>query len=112
MARTSPTARTLAKLKRDGFTAGVVEKWIPQTMRRLDFLGGIDIIACGNGEIIGIQCTTSAHAAERVEKLRAEPRLTEWMKNGGKLQVWGWSKKGPRGKRKLWQVTITELEGA
>lgn len=110
MARTSPTARTLARLKRDGFTAGVVEKWIPQTMRRLDFLGGIDIIACGNGSIIGIQCTSSANAASRVAKLKAEPRLTEWMKNGGKLQVWGWRKGGPRGKRKTWQVTVTELE--
>ncbi len=106
---TSPTQRTLARLKRDGFTAGVVEKWIPQTKRRLDFLGGIDIIAVGNGSIVGIQCTSQSNASARVRKLCAEPRLKVWCDNGGKLQVWGWAKKGPAGKRKLWQVNVQEV---
>lgn len=109
MAKTSPTQRTLAKLRKDGYQAGVVEKWIPQTKRRLDLFGAIDIVAVGHGHILGVQCTTASNQSSRIAKMRDEPRLTVWMENGGRLQCWGWSKKGPRGKRKTWQVSVTEL---
>ena len=32
-----------------------------------------------------------------------------WLEAGNGIQIWAWSKKGPRGKRKTWQVTITEI---
>lgn len=110
MAKTSPTARTLAKLRKDGYQAGVVEKWIPQTKRRLDLFGGIDIIAVGFDSIIGIQCTTVTNQAKRIAKLLAEPQLAVWRRNGGRLQVWGWAKKGKAGKRKFWECTVTEID--
>lgn len=45
MSKTSPTRRALAECKRRGWTAQVVEKWIPHTRRRLDLFGVIDIVA-------------------------------------------------------------------
>ena len=61
----SPTQRTLKELRRLGHVAGVVERWIPQTRRRLDLFGFIDIVALGPWGTIGIQCTTSANQAAR-----------------------------------------------
>jgi hypothetical protein len=105
------TSRTLARLRKDGWTAGVVEKWIPQTKRRLDFLGIIDVIACHpTGGILGIQSTAgSANMSHRIAKALAEPRLKKWLEAGGRFRVYCWDKKGPRGKRKTWQVRIKEL---
>ena len=107
--RTSPTQRTLAYLRKQGWTVGVVEKWIPQTMRRVDFLGGIDLIAVREGETLGVQATSTANASARVKKLRELPTMQTWKSAGNKLWVIGWAKRGRAGKRKLWTPTITEL---
>lgn len=105
----SPTTRTLALLRKRGYTCGIVEKWIPQTKRRLDLFGGIDIVAIQPGETIGVQCTSQSNSAARATKLRAIPQLRTWIEAGNRLCVIGWTKKGPAGKRKLWQHTLTEL---
>lgn len=107
---TGPTARTLAKLRKDGWTCAVVEKWIPQTKRRLDAFGGIDIIAIRTGETLGIQCTSQSNVSARVKKLTAEPQMKIWIDAGNRLEVWGWAKRGPAGKRKLWTHSVTNLE--
>jgi len=106
----TPTARSLAYLRKQGMTAGVVEKFNHHTKRRIDYLGGIDLIACGPVHgIVGVQSTSSSNQSSRVAKLLAEPRMAEWLKGGGRLVVHGWSKKGKAGKRKLWTVNVTEL---
>ena len=107
----SPTQRTLEELRRLGHVAGVVERWIPQTRRRLDLFGFIDIVALGPWGTIGIQCTTSANQAARRTKIITEcsAAARRWLEAGNRIQIWAWSKKGPRGKRKTWQVTITEI---
>lgn len=114
---TSPTQRTLALLRKEGYTAQVVEKWIPQTKRRLDLFGGIDIVAVALGVTLGVQATSASNLSARVTKLCAEPKLRAWLEAGNKLEAWGWSKKGSRGKRKTWQVskreiTLAEMEAA
>lgn len=99
----SPTELTLRELRRRGWTAEVVERWIPGANIRRDLFGGIDIVGmkirCG---ILGVQCTTRPHATERLVKLSAEPRMVTWLRSGGRLDVWGWAKRCPRGGRKLW----------
>lgn len=106
---TSPTQRTLTHLRKHGWTAAVVEKWIPQTKRRLDLFGGIDVVGIRPGETIGVQSTTAANQAARLTKLKAEPRIRCWLEAGNQLVVHGWSKRGAKGKRKLWDVTVTAL---
>lgn len=105
----SPTSRTLKLLRKQGWTAGVVEKWIPQTRRRLDFLGGIDIIAVSEQGTVGVQCTTVSNQANRRAKLCAEPQMAAWLAGGNKLWVIGWAKKGAKGKRKIWQSTFSDI---
>jgi hypothetical protein len=106
----SPTQRTLAALRVQGQIAQVVERWNPHARKRVDFLGFIDIIAVGEG-ITGIQCTSDSNVAARVKKIREECQANAfaWLYAGGAIQVWGWGKKGPRGKRKTWQSRIVNI---
>lgn len=114
---TSPTQRALAECRKRGWTAQVVEKWNPHARIRQDLFGCIDVVALhtkplamvlgetlwANG-IIGIQaCAGSSHSA-RLAKIKAEPRMTEWLKAGGKLLLWSWSKRGARGEAKRWTL--------
>ena len=122
----TPTQRTLAECKRRGWIAQVVEKWNPHARVRQDLFGCIDIVACvpvsypskkhplegidvfipteQPSYILGIQaCAGSSHAARKTKAL-AEPRLRAWLGAGARFEVWSWSKRGPRGKRKTWQL--------
>ena len=109
----TPTARTLAELKRRNLTAQVVEHTVPRVRIKRDLFGVIDILVMNpsnsNAGILGIQATSGTNHAARRAKILAEPRALEWLRCGGRLQVWSWSKKGPRGKRKLWTVRVEEI---
>jgi hypothetical protein len=105
----TPTSRTLEALRKQGYEVAVVEKWIPQTRRRLDAFGFIDLIALGEGITIGVQATSASNVASRVTKILEEPRHKAWLAAGNKIQVWGWSKKGKAGCRKLWTPTIRDI---
>ena len=110
----TPTARTLAALRAQGYIAAVTEKWIPQMKRRVDLFGCIDILAFQPNVpgVLGIQATTAAHVSERMEKAKAEPRMAQWLVYGmgRRFAVWGWRKIGPRGKRKKWEPIVKDLE--
>lgn len=102
----SPTQRSLKELKACGWTAQVVERFNPYARVRVDLFGCIDIVALDPlaGEIVGIQaCAGSSHAARKA-KILAEPRMAMWIGSGGRIELWSWSKKGGRGKRKTWQL--------
>lgn len=100
----SPTQRTLKECKRRGWTAQVVERWVPFARRRVDLFGCIDLVALTPNGILGIQaCAGSSHAA-RLAKANAEPRLSAWRDAGGLFAVWSWAKRGAKGKRKRWAL--------
>ena len=102
----SPTARTLAQLRSDGWTAGVVEKCVPHSFIKQDLFGCIDIIAVKPGEgCIGIQACVVGDQTKRMKKALDEPRLRAWILSGQRFEVWGWALHGGVGKRKLWGVT-------
>lgn len=118
---TSPTARTLAELRKRGWTAQVVEQHLPFPKpfgTKRDLFGVIDIVAIAPSElrldgkrmaIVGIQATSGLtggnHAARRA-KILAEPRANQWVAAGGRLELWSWSKRGDRGKAKRWTLRV------
>ena len=108
----SPTQRTLTWCKMAGWPAGVVEKWIPQTKQRKDLYGFIDIVVLdGKPGALGIQATSASNVSGRVTKIQEEctQAAIRWLQAGNRIWVIGWSKRGARGKRKLWTPRIVEV---
>ena len=101
----TPTARTLAELRRRNWKAhGVVEQVVPRTFIKRDFLGVIDLIAVTPDGILGVQVTSGTNHAARRTKALAEQRLQLWLEAGGRFAIWSWSKRGAAGKRKQWAL--------
>lgn len=105
----SPTQRTLAMLKKRGAVSQVVERWCQFSHKRVDLFGIIDIVACVDGRILGVQATSGDNVSKRLLKATEEPRLRAWLLCGGRFIVIGWRKGGAVGKRKLWSARIIEL---
>jgi hypothetical protein len=102
---TSPTARTLAELRRNGYVAGVVETWVPVANVRRDFLGIIDVIGVQAGlPVLGVQCTSASNVSARLKKAKALPGLRAWLAAGCLFQVWGWYQR--EGKWRLRKVAL------
>ncbi len=108
----TPTARTLAALRKEGYVAGVVERWNAHTKTRSDFLGCIDIIAVREGETLGIQATSVANQTSRMKKLQGHDGAAAWLSAGNRLEVWGWGKYKlrPGMKAVRWRSTIRQVE--
>jgi len=110
----SPTQRTKAKLKAEGVTCQIVERWNAYAKVRVDLFGCIDIIAIRAGKILGIQCTDGTSHSKREEKARLEPRIREWVAAGAGFEVWSWRRLAARrpdrsiiGKRKVWTLRVS-----
>lgn len=109
MAKTSPTQRTLAELRKLGGVCGIVEKWNMHVKRRQDLFGFIDILALVGSNIIGVQATTGSNHAARKTKILAEPRALAFLRAGGLIELWSWDKKGARGQVKRWVCRKEEI---
>jgi hypothetical protein len=107
MAKVSPTQRSLKHLREAGYHVEIVERWNQWSRSRHDLFNMFDLLALHpDGTLVGVQVTSTAHVAERVAKLEANPLLALWAKKNTAV-VHGWAKRGPRGKRKLW--TLKEM---
>lgn len=107
----TPTQRALADLRARGYLVAVVERWVqwPKPGHRSDLFGTLDLLACKPGEILGVQ-VTAAGVSSRLKKMLAADTTMTLLLAGMKLAVWGYTKKGARGKRKKWalrEVPIT-----
>lgn len=108
----SPTARTLRHLRGLGYTVAVVEHWNSFAGIRQDLFGWIDVVAVRPSDpgVLGIQCTTSDHAAARVAKARGNEALKSWVAAGNRLVVHGWARRckriadGKRSRRIRWEL--------
>lgn len=109
MAGKSPVARTLEKLRKDGAICGIVEKFNSFATIRQDLFGFIDIVALRNGKIVAVQATSATNHAGHIAKVLAEPRLTEWLKCGGLVEVWSWKKHQVKKKEK-WFHRVDAIE--
>jgi hypothetical protein len=85
----------LAFLRRLGFVADVVERWLPHAGVRRDLFGFADVLAVHPRDrvILLVQATTADHVANRLAKAKARPELLAWLKSGGCFSVWGWTRR-------------------
>src|SRR6267142_5712385 len=115
MSKKRPTQRTLEYLRKQNYTAGVVERFNRHAGpfgKHFDLFGCIDIISVQGEKIAGIQATSDSNHSTRVQKALAEcPELLAWLKADGLFEVWSWGKKAKkdaagkikRGAAKRWQ---------
>lgn len=107
----SPTSRTLAKLRKEGWTCQIVEKYNTFIKRRIDLFNFIDIVAIKGNETMGVQTTsdrTGGNSGERVRKIQANEYYLKVKEAGWKIIVHAWKSKKV-GKRKLWNCKVIEL---
>lgn len=117
----SPTSRTLATLRDEGWIAHVVEKNIHRPGLRpikLDCFG-FDVLAANPGEegAFGIQACAGCDHAKRRTKLLANHDAAIWLAAGNRLAVWSWekrraetlTKKGKRSKRLVHHLRREEI---
>ena len=102
----SPTSLSLAALRRDGYTAAVVEYWNPHTRTRHDLFGFIDILAIRPGETLGVQATSRGNVSARVRKIADHPNLPAVREAGWRLEVHGWSQAKPRAR---WECRTVDV---
>lgn len=109
----SPTQRSLAECKKRGWPAYVVEKWIPGARIRKDAFGFGDVLVLdGRPGSMLIQATVTGAVATREKKIRNDcaEMAKAWTDAGNRIEIWGWAKRGPVGKRKLWTLKTVEVE--
>jgi len=111
----SYTQRTLRECRARGYICDKAEKFNAYAGpfgRREDLFGFIDIIILDPQKgIVAIQSTgPSGHAQHRKAILENEFAL-EWLKCGGKIEIWSWRKllKHKGGKLRLWIPRIEPI---
>ena len=93
MAKTSPTQRTLARLRKENCDlVEVCERWCAFSRRRKDLFGIIDILAIHKGDTIAIQVTSYSNIGARVKKITESPALPFLRDAGWTILVEGWKK--------------------
>lgn len=112
---TSPTQLSLKKLRSEGYIVAIVEKYNIFSHRRIDLFSFGDLLAVKEdmpGSLI-IQTTTASNMSAHVHKVLEEEEifknLKTWLSAGNRFIIHGWSKKGPRGKRKVWEVNTRDF---
>ena len=88
----SPTSRSLEHLRKAGYVADVVERWIPGANIRKDCFGFIDILAIRDGEVLGVQSTSGSNVSSRVKKIAEHEHVGAVRKAGIRIVVHGWRK--------------------
>ena len=99
----SPTQRSLAYLRAQGYTVAVVEKWNPYARIRQDLWGIIDILGIRKGETVGVQTTSGGNVSARVHKIAESEHIDAIRRAGWRIVVHGW-RKGKNGRYTLQEV--------
>jgi hypothetical protein len=108
----SPTARTLAYLRRQGFVAAIVERWLPRVARKRDLFGIADVFAFHPRDrvFLLVQATSIPHVGDRLARCKGRPELAAWLRAGGAFEVHGWALRDGRWAPKRVQVVPGDLE--
>jgi hypothetical protein len=82
-------------MRKRGYLADVVERWIPGANIRKDLFGVIDILCVHPeraGDVVGVQATSGTNVSARIAKIAAHENLAAIRKANIRLLVHGWRK--------------------
>lgn len=109
--KTSPLQRSLKKLRSEGWHCAITEHWNPFAKIRQDLFGFVDILCLRRDETLAVQTTSGSNLSARVNKIVALQSCALWLESPSRrIEVHGWSKKGPRGKPKHWHCRVEPVE--
>ncbi len=106
----SPTQRSLSKLRDEGYLVAITERWNSFSRTRTDLFGFVDVLAIKGNETIAVQTTSGTNVSARIAKIRASESAMLWLASSTRrIIVHGWAKRGPRGKVKRWACRQVEV---
>ena len=88
----SPTQRSLRRLREHGYLAEVTEKWVPGANIRRDLFGFGDVLGIREAEVLIVQATSSSNVAARIKKIADHPNVGAVRQAGIRIEVHGWAK--------------------
>jgi hypothetical protein len=106
----TPTARSLAYLRKDGWRCSVVEQNVPRTNIKRDLFGFIDILALRGGEVLAVQTTSATNVSARLHKIESDEladALADVRQAGWYIHIHGW--KPPTTKRRTWELRTVDV---
>jgi hypothetical protein len=114
MAKVSPTQRSLKYWKGLYTYVAKTEHWNAFAKVRQDLFGFADLVVLrlATKGVLAVQTTSAKNISAREKKIQDLPAAKAWLESGNQIIVEGWSKKGPRGGKKVWTRTekqITEI---
>ena len=86
----SPTQRSLALLREQGYLCEVVERWNPWAKVRQDLFGIGDILAIKDEETLLVQTTSRSNLNARVKKISESEMLPTILDAKWRVVVHGW----------------------
>jgi len=107
----TPTARTLKRLRDQGYMAEVVEKYNQFSRTRKDLFGYIDVVAIDPACTLGVQSTSRGNISSRKKKILTECRdaAQAWLAGPARrIEIWGWGKN----KKGRWECRVVEITQA
>lgn len=91
MASLTPTQRSLAYLRENGYLVEIVEHWNPWVKQRKDLWGWCDLLAIKRDKVLAVQVTASG-ASARVKKIQASDTIARVREAGITVHVHSWRK--------------------
>jgi hypothetical protein len=88
----TPTQRTVACLRRHGYLAATVERYIHEVRRHRDLFGVADVMAAHPRDrlVLLVQATSLAHVPDRLRRVQSRPETALLLRAGIGVEVWGW----------------------
>ena len=119
----SPTQNSLKRLRKDGWTATVVEHWNPHAKIRQDLFGFVDVMGIRSffnpvdpvnniHTNVGVQATSYTNVSARVKKIKESEHAKTWLLAGNAIEVHGWHKKRNRWQCRVVEITLDDFESA
>ena len=104
----SPTQRSLALLKKEGYKPWIVESYNSFGRNRVDLYSFLDIVALRGGDsgILGVQTTSISNISARVHKITGIPVSHLWLETGNRIWIIGWGKIKNKWKYKIVQLKL------
>lgn len=106
----TPTARSLAFARSQGWHPAVAERRLPRIGTTVDLYGIVDLVVLdGAPGLVGVQATSGGNLAARTHKVSAASTARWWLAAGLRLECWGWSKRKVRRGGKAVRWTLRRL---